>query len=76
MLVARGSRTERDIETEVGIRSLAFPKSMNHNETIYWLPGKKDALKRRRQFGWALVFGLGALVCIFTVLIYYLSGTQ
>ena len=58
------------------IRSLAFPKDMNDNETIYWLSGKKDALKRRRQVGWALVFGLGALVCIFAVLIYYLSGTQ
>jgi len=42
---------------------------MSDNETIYWLPGKKDALKRRHQFGWVLVFGLGALVCIFAVLI-------
>ena len=55
---------------------MAFPKDMNDNETIYWLSGKKDALKRRRQVGWALVFGLGALVCIFAVLIYYLSGAQ
>ena len=48
---------------------------MSDNETNYWQPGEKDTLKRRLRFGWALVFGLGALVCTLALPLSFLTGT-